>query len=96
MNLWLATCNGVLDDVINAKPGGVIRVRNLEDIQMCVVQRVGFPPPKYNESSQQLAAYKAMQEAKPDNCTQCGAKSFRLISDHGRWKHICSYCGSDK
>lgn len=30
------------------------------------------------------------------NCTQCGAKSFRLTSDHGQWKHICSYCGSDK
>lgn len=29
-------------------------------------------------------------------CTQCGAKSFRLTSDHGNWKHICSYCGSDK
>ena len=36
-------------------------------------------------------------ESKADtNCTQCGAKSFRLTSNHGEWKHVCSYCGSDK
>lgn len=57
---------------------------------------------RYQRRAQELAqqrAYEAMRskpEAPKEGCTQCGTKSFRLTSDHGNWKHICSYCGSDK